>query len=97
MSLIEKLDYKSGNVSKRIINGIYSKGTYNNVERPSYEPQYVMAISRNEENGNNNLGVCYFDVSTFKLYLGSFTDNSICNTLRTIITKIRPLEIIYDP
>ncbi len=55
-----------------------------------------MAISRNEIDGKNNMGVCYFDISTFKCYLGSFEDNINNTILRTIITKIRPVEIIYD-
>ena len=45
---------------------------------------------------NYNIGVCYFDISTFKCYLGSFDDSINYATLRTVITQIRPVEIIYD-
>lgn len=55
-----------------------------------------MAIARNDADGSNNIGVCYFDVTTFKCYLGSFEDNNDCTTLRTVIAKVRPVEIIYD-
>lgn len=42
------------------------------------------------------VGVCYFDVTTFKCYLGSFEDNYLYSTLRTVITKIRPVELVFD-
>lgn len=42
------------------------------------------------------VGVCYFDVTTFKCYLGSFEDNHLYSTLRTVITKIRPLELVFE-
>ena len=54
-----------------------------------------MVIVLNQADGNN-VGICYFDVSTFKCYLGSFEDTATYTTLRTAITKIRPVEIIYD-
>lgn len=55
-----------------------------------------MAIARNDADGSNNLGVCYFDITTFKCFLGSFTDSPDFTILRSIISKIRPVEIIYD-
>jgi DNA mismatch repair ATPase MutS len=55
-----------------------------------------MAVARNEVGGENNIGICYFDLTTFKCYLGSFIDNENSSTLRTCISKIRPVEIIYD-
>ena len=33
---------------------------------------------------------------TFKCFLGSFKDDSTYSTLRTVFSKIRPVEIIYD-
>ena len=55
-----------------------------------------MAIARNDADGKNNIGVCYFDLSTFKCFIGSFIDNENSTTLRTCISKIRPVEIVYD-
>ena len=43
------------------------------------------------------MGIVYFDVSTLKCFIGSFKDSNNDTILRTIITKIRPTEIIYDP
>ena len=97
MTMEEKLDHRSGQVSNRVIQQIYSKGTFSNSEKESYEPQYVMSIARNTAEGENNIGVCYFDISTFKCYLGCFVDNQSNNTLRTVISKIRPVELVYDP
>ena len=42
------------------------------------------------------VGVCYFDISTFKCHIGSFEDSINFSTLRTIISQIRPVEILYD-
>ena len=96
MSLEEKLDQKQGLVTNRVIQNIFTKGTFANTEKDSYEPQYVMSISLSSIEDKNNIGVCYFDISTFKCHLGSFEDNSLFITLRTTITKIRPVEIIYE-
>ncbi len=45
LSLEEKLELKSGLVSKREISQIFSKGTFNNTNKDTYEAQYVLAIS----------------------------------------------------
>ena len=67
------------------------------MEKESYEAQYVMSLSRIDGgDGVNIMGICYFDISTFKCFLGSFTDDDSNSILRTAIAKIRPVEIIYD-
>lgn len=70
MSFSEKLDQKSGLISHREIDSIYSKGTFNDLAKESYEPQFVMALAHNWTNNKDNIGVCYFDISTFKCYIG---------------------------
>lgn len=94
----DKLNQKQGLVTNRIIHNIFTKGTFNDVSKDSYEPQFVMALSwcAMDNDTDNTMGICYFDMSTFKCYLGSFNDTDNNQTLRTIIAKIRPVEIIYD-
>lgn len=83
-------------VTNRVIQNIFTKGTFNDTSKESYEPQYVLAISRNFAEDKNNIGICYFDISTFVCFLGSFEDDQSYSTLRTALSKIRPVEIVYD-
>ena len=97
MNMEQKLDMKQGLVTNRVIHNVYTKGTFNDSEKDSYEPQYVMALSRMEGNdGENIMGICYFDISTFKCFIGTFVDDESNSVLRTAIVKIRPVELIYD-
>lgn len=89
----DRINQKAGLVAEREITQIFSKGTYNNISKDAYEQQYVMAICKNDK---NNFGICYFDISTFKCYLGSFDDSPNCSMLRTVLSQVRPVEVIYD-
>ena len=83
MSMEEQLSLKAELVSNRQIKQIYSKGTYNNINKDSYESQFVLGITSCQ---NYEIGVCYFDISTFKCYIGVFQDSVNFSLLRTVIS-----------
>lgn len=83
MSMEEQLSLKAELVSNRQIKQIFSKGTYNNISKDSYESQYVLAITSCQ---NYDIGVCYFDISTFKCFIGTFKDSINFSLLRTVIS-----------
>ena len=45
-----------------------------------------MALARNDLDGSSKVGVCFFDISTFKCFLGSFDDNSSSSILKSVFT-----------
>lgn len=71
---------------------MYTKGTYTDTSKGSYEPNYVLAIKKD----GDNYGICFFDISTFKCYLGSFVDDSCQSILRTTLTQVRPVEVVIE-
>eukprot|EP00347_Sterkiella_histriomuscorum_P016833 403351679 len=71
---------------------IYSRGTFTDIERAQYDSKYVLALKID----NVNIGLCYFDVSTNKCFLGQFEDDESFNTLRTILAQIRAVEVIAE-
>ena len=51
-----------------------------------------MAVKRHQ----NEIGVCFFDVTTLKIYVGQFKDDEQLSKLRTLICQIRPAEILHE-
>ena len=97
LSFDDQLAQKELLITNREISQIYTKGTFNDIDKDNYEPQFVMSLSLDKsQDAKIEVGVCYFDVTTFKCYLGSFEDNYLYSTLRTVITKIRPVELVFD-
>jgi DNA mismatch repair ATPase MutS len=84
-------------VVKRELFGIYSKGTFVSTDpevqsKTNFEANYVLAINKELA----NICVCYFDVSTMQCYMGQFVDDTCYSNLRTLISQIRPVEVIYE-
>ena len=55
MTLEDKLTQKSNLVSNREIKSIYSKGTYNNIDKDTYEAQWVLAVARSDPSANRKI------------------------------------------
>jgi len=49
---------------------MYTKGTYvdPNPANQNYEPNYVLGVRLDDK--TNEIGVCFFDISTSKCFLG---------------------------
>jgi DNA mismatch repair protein MSH6 len=85
--------YKEPKVVLRELWNIYSKGTYINPFRTSYDARWVLAFSSDFE---MNVGIVFFDISTLKLNIGQFKDDEMLNKFRTLCSQLRPIEIIYN-
>lgn len=44
----------------------------------------------------HKIGVTYLDVTTLRIHIGEFEDDQNWSKLRTLITKIRPVEIVLN-
>ncbi|CAN6469121.1 unnamed protein product [Victoria cruziana] len=89
-------------VVKREICAIVTKGTLVEGEMQSMkaDANYLMSVTENcktTESGRDGtviLGVCIADISTGKFMLGQFEDGEGRPTLRSILTELRPVELI---
>jgi hypothetical protein len=57
-----------------------TKGTFKPAEQ-TYEPRYVLALRK----FGNQIGVCFFDVTTLEIKIGQFVDNEQMSKLRTLV------------
>ena len=58
-----------------------SKGTFKPAEQTD-EPRYVLALKKY----GNDVGVCFFDVTTLEIKVGQFVDNEQLSKLRTLVS-----------
>ena len=74
---------------------MYTKGTFvptDNVPQ-SYEPNFVMSV---RIESTKEVGVCFFDISTSKCFLGQFTDDINYAAFRTLISQVNPVEMVVE-
>ena len=76
---------------KREVLATYTKGTF--VVNSHYEPNYVLGIRRETD---TEVGVAYFDISTHSCFIGQFEDGDSYSNLRTLLSQIRPVEVVYE-
>jgi DNA mismatch repair ATPase MutS len=77
-------------VNRELCN-VVSKGTFKPPDQ-SYEPRYVLALRK----FGNQVGVCFFDVTTLEIKVGQFVDNEQMSKLRTLVCQIRPIEVLHE-
>ena len=70
---------------------IISRGTYMDSPDLSYASQYCLVLF---ERGDN-IGLVYFDATTYEFYLGEFKDDENRSNLRTVLMKVKPLEVVF--
>ncbi|KAK6937293.1 DNA mismatch repair protein MutS, connector domain [Dillenia turbinata] len=88
-------------VVKREICAVVTKGTLTEGEMLTANPDssYLMSLTESyqtSEKGSEErtFGVCMVDVSTSRIILGQFEDDSKCNTLSSLLSELRPVEIV---
>jgi DNA mismatch repair ATPase MutS len=52
----------------------------------------VLAFKKHD----NEIGVTFFDVTTLQIFVGQFKDDSSYSTFRTLVSQIRPVEVIIE-
>ncbi|XP_020521076.1 DNA mismatch repair protein MSH6 isoform X2 [Amborella trichopoda] len=89
-------------VVKREACAVITKGTLAEGEMMSMNPDasYLMSVtedihtSMDEKNDDTILGICIVDVSTSKFMLGQFGDDAERRRLCSILSELRPVELI---
>ncbi|BAT86257.1 DNA mismatch repair protein [Vigna angularis] len=88
-------------VVRREICAVVTKGTLTDGELLSANPEaaYLMALTEHHEKLPNEIsertyGVCIVDVATSRVILGQFKDDLDCSALCSILSEIRPVEIV---
>ena len=76
---------------RREVCEMVTRGTYKSKEQ-TYETRYILAFKR----FGNEFGITFFDVTTLEIYIGQFTDDDSMSTLRTLVSQIRPVEVIHE-
>ena len=76
---------------KREICQIITKGTYIEPNMEEYNSRYCMFIIELYR----NFGITYLDTTTHEIFFGEFFDDSKRSQLKTLLEKIRPVEIVY--
>ncbi|XP_042476035.1 DNA mismatch repair protein MSH6 [Macadamia integrifolia] len=87
-------------VVKREICAVVTKGTLTEGEMLSNSPDasYLMTVTESQTLGDQEegivVGVCLVDVSTSRFMLGQFGDDSERSSLCSLLSELRPVEII---
>ncbi|XP_050237496.1 DNA mismatch repair protein MSH6 [Mercurialis annua] len=88
-------------VVKREICAVVTRGTLTEGEllRANPDASYLMALTESRQNLENqnferNFGICVVDVSTSRIILGQFKDDAECSSLCSLLSELRPAEVI---
>ncbi|CAI0425112.1 unnamed protein product [Linum tenue] len=86
-------------VVKREVCAVVTRGTLTEGELLSGNPDasYMMALTEicySNQNFERVFGVCVVDVATSRIILGQFGDDAECSSLCSLLTELKPVEII---
>ncbi|WCJ22309.1 DNA mismatch repair protein MSH6 [Euphorbia peplus] len=83
-------------VVKREICGVVTKGTLTEDELLTANPDasYLMSLTEYCQNFGRSFGICVVDTATSRIILGQFADDEECSSLCSLLSEIRPVEII---
>ncbi|CAI2377674.1 unnamed protein product [Moneuplotes crassus] len=82
-------------VCKREISHIYSRGTYSNptAEKDTiFDTQNILVYHFIPE--TSKFGFTFFDITALKVHVGSFYDDAVLTKFRTLVSRIRPVEVL---
>ena len=92
--LVEKMkknQKKNDDRTKKAVHQVLTRGTVTDSVEIGYSSQFCLCIYEQ----NLKFGLVYFDTTTHEFFLGEFQDDMYRANLRTVITKIKPVEIVY--
>lgn len=89
---------KEEKIIKRELSGVLTGGTLTNLEMITDDmATYCLSVKENtSDDGTKTFGVAFVDTSTSELNLIEFNDDSECTALETLITQIKPKEILSE-
>ena len=56
------------------------------------DTKYVLVFLFDES--TLSFGFTFFDLSTLQFHLGQFTDDSMLSKFRTLVARVRPVEVV---
>ena len=75
----------------REVCNMVTKGTFKSKEQ-TYETRYILSFKR----FGNEFGIAFFDVTTLEIFIGQFTDDESMSKFRTLVSQIRPVEVVHE-
>ncbi|MCD7449438.1 DNA mismatch repair protein msh6 [Datura stramonium] len=88
-------------VVRREICAVVTKGTLTEGEMLAANPDasYLMAVTESSQTAafqqeKHTYGICMVDITTSKIIIGQFEDDSDCSALCCLLSELRPVEII---
>jgi DNA mismatch repair protein MSH6 len=82
---------KQDELVRRELCQILTRGTYIDHNELDYSARYSICVFEYI----NNFGVVFLDTTVQDFYIGEFKDDEQKSNLRTLLTRIKPIEIIY--
>mmetsp|Transcript_43144 Transcript_43144/g.41486 ORF Transcript_43144/g.41486 Transcript_43144/m.41486 type:complete len:198 (-) Transcript_43144:1044-1637(-) len=93
----EKSQNQGDKCVRREISQMVTKGTFKDPNATGYDSKFVLSYKKQvATEGKVLIGVTFFDVQTLKIYIGQFEDDEHCSSFRTLISQIRPQEVIHE-
>ena len=90
---MEEINGKEADHVKREVCQILTKGTYFEYNEMGYASQYLLCLI--EDKSTRDFGVVFLDTTTHEFHLGEFRDDPYFTNLRTLLTRIKPVEIVH--
>ena len=90
---VKKNQKKDDDRTKKGVVQVLTRGTYTENEEIGYSSQFCLCVIEY----NLKFGLVYFDTTTHEFFAGEFQDDIYRANLRTLVTKIKPVEIVYFP
>eukprot|EP00744_Colponema_vietnamica_P022287 GILI01031999.1.p1 GENE.GILI01031999.1~~GILI01031999.1.p1 ORF type:complete len:855 (+),score=230.63 GILI01031999.1:192-2567(+) len=59
---------------------------------PGSEARYLLSLKQS----GDNFGICFVDAATGKFHLGLLENDTQRLSLRTLLSEVRPVEVVYD-
>ena len=82
---------KENDMTRREVCRILTKGTYIDFTDAGYTPRFCLCLYEK----NLFYGIVFFDTTTHEIFIGEFKDSLYKETLKTLLTRLKPLEIVY--
>ena len=90
---VKKNQKKDDDRTKKGVHQVITRGTFTDNLDLGYSSQFCLCIFEHRL----KFGLVYFDTTTHEFFLGEFQDDNYRANLRTLVTRLKPVEIVYLP
>ncbi len=84
---------KDDKTIKREVCQVMTKGLYVDPTHADYEAKYILSIYTDH---TTLVGVAILDIAALKIKIGQFEDDKFWCKFRTLCTRLRPVEVLYN-